>query len=89
MNRCGFVHMKNPAMAENAIVALNASEFKGQTIVVEHGRPKERKQIGVVGAGGRGGNQGGQRVGRGPVGGSMIGGYFIEFIWEFGKCINN
>ena len=87
MNRCGFVHMKDPAMAENAIVALNASEFKGQTIVVEHGRPKERKQIGGGGAGGLGSNQGGQR--RGPVGGSMIGKYFIDFIWEIGKCINN
>lgn len=44
-------------MADSAIVALNASEFKGQSIVVEHGRPKERKQGG--GGGGRGGNQGG------------------------------
>lgn len=75
MNRCGFVHMKNAAMAENAIAALNASEFKGQSIVVEHGRPKERKPLAGGGAVGRGGNgnQGGPRGGRGPVGGSMIG----------------
>uniref|UniRef100_A0A1B0C2W2 RRM domain-containing protein n=1 Tax=Glossina palpalis gambiensis TaxID=67801 RepID=A0A1B0C2W2_9MUSC len=43
MNRCGFVHMKNAAMAESAIIALNATEFKGQAIVVEAGRPKEKK----------------------------------------------
>ncbi|XP_011290373.2 uncharacterized protein LOC101889452 isoform X1 [Musca domestica] len=68
MNRCGFVHMKNPAMAEKAIQALNASEFKGQSIVVEHGRPKERgggpqgggpNQVGRGGGPQRGGGRGG------------------------------
>lgn len=61
MNRCGFVHMKNAAMAESAITALHESDFKGQNIVVEHGRPKERKQGG--GGGPRGGGRGGANRG--------------------------
>ncbi|XP_018797285.1 PREDICTED: heterogeneous nuclear ribonucleoprotein A1 [Bactrocera latifrons] len=43
MNRCGFVHMETKEMANTAITALHASEFKGQMIVVELGRPKDRK----------------------------------------------
>lgn len=62
MNRCGFVHMESADMAEAAIVGLNNSYFKGQTISVEPGRMKERRQGGESapmnrgrGRGGRGG----------------------------------
>lgn len=64
MNRCGFVHMETPEMAENAIRSLNNTSFKGITISVEPGRMKER------GGGGRGGNGGGG-FGRGGGGGGM------------------
>lgn len=43
MNRCGFVHMETADMAANAIKALNNTQFKGQNIVVEPGRIKDRK----------------------------------------------
>lgn len=43
MNRCGFVHLETIEMAEAAISALNGIEFKGQAIVVEPGRPKDRR----------------------------------------------
>lgn len=51
MNRCGFVHMETADMATNAIKALNNSQFKGQNIVVEPGRMKDRSR----GGSGRGG----------------------------------
>lgn len=65
MNRCGFVHMETADMASNAIKALNNTEFKGQTIVVEPGRMKDRNRStggapnkgGSVGRGGMGGNR--------------------------------
>lgn len=66
MNRCGFVHMESADMAEAAIVGLNNSYFKGQTISVEAGRMKERRQGGDATAQtnrGRGGGPG--RGGRG------------------------
>uniref|UniRef100_A0A1A9W6P4 RRM domain-containing protein n=1 Tax=Glossina brevipalpis TaxID=37001 RepID=A0A1A9W6P4_9MUSC len=80
MNRCGFVHMKNAAMAESAIIALNATEFKGQLIVVEAGRPKERKDslgqsmvrgtfIGIN----RGGRVGAMCFARSGLGGNLSG----------------
>ncbi|XP_055617690.1 cold-inducible RNA-binding protein B [Toxorhynchites rutilus septentrionalis] len=71
MNRCAFVHMQSPDMAENAIQALHNSNFKGVTINVEHGRSKERSnQSGGSGEGrgrgsGRGGSRGGQQGGDG------------------------
>ncbi|XP_067632267.1 uncharacterized PE-PGRS family protein PE_PGRS20 [Eurosta solidaginis] len=80
MNRCGFVHMETKEMANTAIAALNSSEFKGQMIVVELGRPKDKKPgVGnaVEGArGGRGGNMGARGAGRGgpPRGGGARGG---------------
>lgn len=55
MNRCGFVHMQNQEMADNAIKNLNNSSFNGANIVVERGRMKERKP-----------NQGGGPGGNGP-----------------------
>lgn len=73
--------MKNAAMADSAIVALNASEFKGQNIVVEHGRAKERNQGGggAGGVSGRGGNQGGAGGPRGGRGGGGRGGMLGKF----------
>ncbi|XP_017480832.1 PREDICTED: glycine-rich cell wall structural protein isoform X1 [Rhagoletis zephyria] len=69
MNRCGFVHMETKEMANTAIAALNATEFKGQMIVVELGRPKDKKPGAVGGGnkaqGGRGGNLGSRGGGRG------------------------
>lgn len=68
MNRCGFVHMENAEMAENAIRSLNNTNFKGIQISVEPGRMKERgggKGRSGGGGGGRGGNGGG--FGRGGM----------------------
>lgn len=66
MNRCGFVHMETKEMANTAITALHASEFKGQMIVVELGRPKDRKTNADNERGGnirsRGGARGGGKV---------------------------
>lgn len=69
MNRCGFVHMENAEMAENAIRSLNNTNFKGITISVEPGRMKERgggKSRGG-GGGGRGGNGSVGSFGRGGM----------------------
>lgn len=70
-------------MADSAIVALNASEFKGQTIVVEHGRPKERKQNGPGGnqMGGGGGPRGG-RGGGGGGGRGILGKFLLNVILQ-------
>ena len=46
MNRCGFVHMQTQEQADAAIKALNNYQFNGASIVVEHGRMKERPQGG-------------------------------------------
>lgn len=46
MNRCGFVHMQTPEMADTAIKNLHNSQFNGANIVVERGRMKERKVMG-------------------------------------------
>ncbi|KAH8326214.1 hypothetical protein KR067_003391, partial [Drosophila pandora] len=59
MNRCAFVHLANVDMADAAISALNGTNFKGQNIVVEAGRPK-------YGNGPR--NGGGGRPSEGPAG---------------------
>lgn len=86
MNRCGFVHMKNAAMAESAIVALNATDFKGQSIVVEHGRPKERVISGGPNqAGGPGGRP--QRGGRGGGGGGLGRGAIGKWMWLNSVCL--
>lgn len=69
MNRCGFVHMENAEMAENAIRSLNNTNFKGITISVEPGRMKERG--GGKGRDNRGGGSGG--VGGGGRGGAGFG----------------
>lgn len=68
MNRCGFVHMENAEMAENAIRSLNNTNFKGITISVEPGRMKER------GGGKSRDNRGGGGGGRGGGGGGGAGG---------------
>ncbi|XP_022217512.2 hyphally regulated cell wall protein 3 [Drosophila obscura] len=47
MNRCGFVHLETSDMADAAIAALNGTLFKGVSIVVEAGRPKERSRNGA------------------------------------------
>lgn len=65
MNRCGFVHMETKEMANTAITALHATEFKGQMIVVELGRPKDRKPNADNGRGGNIRSQGAARGGGG------------------------
>lgn len=78
MNRCGFVHMETPDMADNAIKALHDTQFKGQNIVVEAGRPKDKNKKGGPPGGNRGGPGGGGSrggmVGRGRGGGGPRGG---------------
>lgn len=61
MNRCGFVHMETSDMAETAIKALNNTQFKGQNIVVEPGRVKDRNKQGGGGPKGGRGGMGGNR----------------------------
>lgn len=82
--------MKNAAMAENAIQALNASDFKGQSIVVEHGRPKERGPQGNGGGGGGGPNQGGPGgPGGRPQRGGRGGGKFLKWNSTFFNISTN
>ncbi|KAH8417656.1 hypothetical protein KR222_003623, partial [Zaprionus bogoriensis] len=66
MNRCGFVHLETIEMADAAIAALNGVEFKGQSIVVEPGRLKDKRG---GGAGAVGGAEGGG-AGVGVAGGA-------------------
>lgn len=61
MNRCGFVHLETVEMADAAIAALNGVEFKGQNIVVEPGRLKDRRGGGGGGSGNAGGGAGSNR----------------------------
>ncbi|BFF92256.1 keratin type I cytoskeletal 9 [Drosophila madeirensis] len=73
MNRCGFVHLETSDMADAAIAALNGTLFKGVSIVVEAGRPKERSRNGAgsrvpPSVGGGGGS--GRRSLEGQSGGS-------------------
>ncbi|XP_062121654.1 keratin, type I cytoskeletal 9 [Drosophila sulfurigaster albostrigata] len=73
MNRCGFVHLETVEMAEAAIAALNGIEFKGQAIVVEPGRPKDRRGGGGGGgAVGGGGSDGGRAANRRPMQGGSF-----------------
>uniref|UniRef100_A0A336LWL0 CSON006603 protein n=1 Tax=Culicoides sonorensis TaxID=179676 RepID=A0A336LWL0_CULSO len=70
MNKCGFVWMQTEEMAQSAIASLNNTMFKGQPIVVEPGRIKDRgqkRQGGGSGSGRSGGPRGGgfQRGGGG------------------------
>ncbi|XP_017076265.1 keratin, type I cytoskeletal 9 isoform X2 [Drosophila eugracilis] len=58
MNRCAFVHLENSDMADAAIAALNGTVFKGQSIVVEAGRPKYGPGNGSRGPPGSGDNSG-------------------------------
>ena len=56
----GFVEMS--AGAEEAIKALNLTEFQGRSITVNEARPREdRPRGGGGGGGGRGGSGGGRR----------------------------
>lgn len=83
MNRCGFVHMENAEMAENAIRSLNNTNFKGITISVEPGRMKERsggKGRDNRGGGGRGGGGGGGGGGGFGRGGGMRSGQRDNFM---------
>lgn len=66
MNRCGFVHLETVEMADAAIAALNGVEFKGQNIVVEPGRLKDRRGGGGGGGGGNAGGGGGAGSNRRP-----------------------
>uniref|UniRef100_A0A0A1XE52 Heterogeneous nuclear ribonucleoproteins A2/B1 n=1 Tax=Zeugodacus cucurbitae TaxID=28588 RepID=A0A0A1XE52_ZEUCU len=70
MNRCGFVHMETKEMANTAIAALHSTEFKGQMIVVELGRPKDRKPNADNGRGGHVRSRGAARGGGGRSSGS-------------------
>ena len=57
----GFVEMANDTEAQAAIDALNGTELKGRTVVVNLARPREDRGGGSVGGGGGGGGGGGQR----------------------------
>lgn len=71
--------MQTQDMAQDAIKALNNTQFKGQTIVVEPGRIKERNNVGATKRGGGGipggsGGRGAFNRGRGGSGGMTRGG---------------
>lgn len=54
----GFVEMPNDEEAQNAINALNDTEFDGRTIVVKKARPRtENRNSGWSGGGGGGGRR--------------------------------
>ena len=55
----GFVEMASGG--DEAIKALNLSEFQGRSITVNEARPREERPRGGGGGGGRGGYGGGRR----------------------------
>jgi RNA recognition motif-containing protein len=55
----GFVEMPNDEAAQEAIDALNETEFEERTIVVKKARPREERGGGGGGGGYRGGGGGG------------------------------
>lgn len=68
----GFVEMSNDDEAQNAIDAINGTEFGGRTLTVNEARPPKPRGGGFGGGGGRGGRGGGG--GRGGFGGGGRGG---------------
>ena len=52
----GFVEMSSEGEAQNAIAALNSTEVKGRTLIVNEARPQENRGGGY--GGGRGGDRG-------------------------------
>ncbi len=52
----GFVEMSSEGEAKNAIAALNSTELKGRTLIVNEARPQENRGGGY--GGGRGGDRG-------------------------------
>ncbi len=71
----GFVEMSNDEEAQNAIDALNETEFHDRTIVVKEARPKEENsRYEKKSFGGGGYNKGGYNKG-GGYGGGNKGGY--------------
>ena len=71
----GFVEMPDSGEANEAINALNETEFGGRTLTVNEARPREKRSGG--GGGGYGGGGGGNRGGGGGggYGGGGGGGY--------------
>jgi RNA recognition motif-containing protein len=67
----GFIEMENDDEAQNAIAALNGSNFGGRTLVVNEAREREARSGGGGGGGRYGGGGGG---GYGGGGGSYGGG---------------
>ena len=57
----GFVEMSSDEEAQNAINALNGSEFEGRALTVNEAKPREDRPRGGGGGGGRGGFGGGGR----------------------------
>jgi len=55
----GFVEMASGG--DDAIKALNLTEFQGRSITVNEARPREDRPRGGGGGGGRGGHGGGRR----------------------------
>ncbi|XP_019874608.2 uncharacterized protein LOC109602627 [Aethina tumida] len=43
--KCGFLHMENEQLAEQAIEDLNGTEFMGRVITVERGRDKPKRPM--------------------------------------------
>jgi cold-inducible RNA-binding protein len=61
----GFVEMTNPSEADNAITALNGTDFGGRPLTINEARPKtERPRSGGGGGGSRFGGGGGGGRGR-------------------------
>ncbi|WP_278286756.1 RNA recognition motif domain-containing protein [Tepidiforma thermophila] len=69
----GFVEMDDRAQAEAAINALNGSQLRGRTLIVNEARPREDRPRGGSGYGGGSGGYGGGRSG--GFSGGRSGGY--------------
>ncbi len=71
----GFVEMSSDEEAQAAIAALNGQQHGGRALTVNEARPREPRQGGFGGGGGRsGGGRGGDRGGRGGGRGGYGGG---------------
>src|SRR5215218_5967951 len=68
----GFVEMSDGA--DEAIAALNGTQFQGRTLTVNEAKPREDRPRGGSGGGGGGGGRGGYGGGRGGGGGGYGGG---------------
>jgi RNA recognition motif-containing protein len=69
----GFVEMSDGG--DEAIAAMNGTQFQGRTLTVNEAKPREERPRGGSGGGGYGGGRGGRGGSGGGYGGGGGGGY--------------